>query len=58
MKINVVKAMTSNELEQKVNNEIKMLENQNNEIIDVKFSVDSRSMFDFYAMIIYKDLEV
>ena len=54
MKIKVVRAMTSADLERDVNYEIKKLEDQNKKVMDIKFSVDARSMFDFYAMIIYK----
>lgn len=55
MKVKTLAAATSSFLEERINQEIKQLEREGKEIIDIKFTIREDYIYNFYAMIIYKD---
>lgn len=55
MKVKILAAEKSSFLEKRINQEIKQLEREEQEIIDVKFAIKEDYGYNFYAMIIYKD---
>ena len=54
MKVKTVMAAHHINFEKDVNYALKELEKQGREIVDIKFSIRSNSVYNFYAMIIYK----
>ena len=55
MKVKILIEETASVLEDEINQEIKKLESDRQEIIDIKFVIREDYMYNFYAMIIYKD---
>ena len=58
MKVKILIEETASVLENEINQEIKKLESDRQEIIDIKFVIREDYMYNFYAMIIYKDKDV
>ena len=57
MKVKILIAEKPSTLENKINQEIERLEHDQ-EIIDIKFTIREDYMYNFYAMIIYKDKDL
>ena len=58
MKVKILVATKPSSLEERINQEIKQLEREEQEIIDIKFVIREDYMYNFYAMIIYKDINL
>ncbi len=58
MKVKILIEETASVLEDEINQEIKKLESDRQEIIDIKFVIREDYMYNFYAMIIYKDKDL
>ena len=58
MKVKILAATKPSALEETVNQEIKRLESKEQEIIDIKFTIREDYLYNFYAMIIYKDKDL
>lgn len=58
MKVKILAATKPSSLEETINQEIKQLEREEQEIIDIKFTIREDYMYNFYAMIIYKDKDL
>ena len=58
MKVKILIEETASVLEDEINQEIKKLESDRQEIIDIKFAIREDYMYNFYAMIIYKDKDL
>lgn len=58
MRVEIVIGDTALNLEGKVNHKIEKLEQDGYEVIDVKFTIREDYMYNFYAMIIYKDKDL
>ena len=54
MKVKIFAETKPRFLEETINQEIKQLEREEQEIIDIKFTIREDYMYNFYAMIIYK----
>ena len=54
MKVKIVDGYTMSGLERDVNYYISQLEEENRQIIDIKFSIRESTYHEFFAMIIYK----
>lgn len=55
MKVKILIEERASTLEDEINREIKQLEREEQEIIDIKFAIREDYMYNFYAMIIYKN---
>ena len=58
MRVKILIEENAGELENEINQEIKKLENEMQEIIDIKFIIKEKYFYNFYAMIIYKDKDL
>ena len=58
MRVKILIEEDAYELENKINQKIKELEHEMQEIIDIKFTIREDYMYNFYAMIIYKDKDL
>lgn len=58
MKVKIFAETKPRYLEEKINEQIKKLECDGQEIIDIKFAMREDYIYNFYAMIIYKDKDV
>lgn len=58
MKVKILIEQKPTRLEDKINREIEKLESDRQEIIDIKFAIREDYIYNFYAMIIYKDKDL
>lgn len=58
MKVKILRDEKASLLENEINREIEKLECAGQEIIDIKFVIREDYMYNFYAMIIYKDINL
>lgn len=58
MKVEILIEQKAVTLENEINKEIKKLESDGQEIIDIKFAIREDYIYNFYAMIIYKDKDL
>ena len=58
MKVKILIEENADELENEINREIEKLESDGQEVIDIKFVIREDYIYNFYAMIIYKDKDL
>lgn len=58
MKVKILREEKGTILEDEINREIEKLERNGQEIIDVKLAIREGYIYNYYAMIIYKDKDL